>query len=243
MLRFKNSFFDIRKLSSAVHKTEPVRRWVSSQAFQFNINNPVSIDELNTSSVPKVLPNIKTTDTWVTNVCSTPITIKHTYDFERKPTPLWENILKKKYTKPLLKILTLDSLLWFSTHDNTSSMVIKIFNDLAVFVGFSSVLLLSTIIHDAYTFPDIKKENGTFYTYESNEKYDKPIFVIDDWSARAPYLTILSILKHHTYIILSSVNSDMSLEKTMKCYTMSNSLLQTLMMCLDLNHITNTVIF
>lgn len=213
MLRFKNPLFDIKKLSGVVHKTVFVRRCASFEAFQFDVNNPISINELNTSSVPKVLPNIETTDTWVINACSTPITVKRTYDFERKPTPLWERILKKKYTKPLLNILALDSLLWAITYNNTSSLTIKLFNDFTIFVGVSSALLLSTIIHDVCSFPDIKKTNDIFYTSESNEKYDKPIFVIDDWIAQAPYLRILSILKHHTNIILSSVNSNISLEK------------------------------
>lgn len=60
---------------------------------------------------------------------------------------------------------------------------------------------------------DIYKMNNRKYIPEYDEKYDKPILVIDDWDNTAPYLRILSILKHHTHVILSSIDTKSSLEK------------------------------
>lgn len=60
---------------------------------------------------------------------------------------------------------------------------------------------------------DIFKMYSRKYIPEYDEKYDKPILVIDDWDNKAPYLRILSILKHHTRVIFSSTNTNISLEK------------------------------
>lgn len=95
MFRFKKlipnitrSFNSYTPVTVLVH----VHRYLSSFP-QFDINNPISINDINTSLVPKTLPNIKTTNTHVVHTCTTPITINHTANLKRK-MPLAESIKK-----------------------------------------------------------------------------------------------------------------------------------------------------
>lgn len=182
----------------------PVHRYLSSFT-QFDINKPISINDINTSSVPNSLPNIKTTNTHVINTCTTPITINHTTNLKRK-MPLAESI-KNNHVASISAVVAIDLAYWSLTCDQTRFG----FDFLFSWIGFIGIYMLCKSLVEVGA--DISEMNARKYIPKHDAKYDKPILVIDDWDGTAPYLRILSMLRHHTHIILSSIDTNKSFEK------------------------------
>lgn len=192
-----------------------IPKYLSNRAFEFDIGNPISVDELNTSSVPKVLPKIEVTDTRVVDIGlgTSQIAINKTSFLERKKP--WRELFDKYTPKGFIVVHVLGFAYIFYSASPTTPIVQNIVGCLGI-LAFTGV----TIMHCEEAtverfFDDVYRIRRDYYKPKYSEEYDKPILVIDDWTDQAPYLRILTWLKNrsHNVFISTASNTDIPWEK------------------------------
>lgn len=212
MLRFKQFIPNTSRFSNILVS---IPKYFSNRTFEFDINNPISIDELNTSSVPKVLPKIKVTNTRVIDVGfdASQIAINKTSFLERKKP--WGE-LYDKYTP---KGFIVAHVLGFSYIFYSASPTTPILQNILGCFGILALTGVTIMYCEEATverfFNDVYRIRRNYYKPKYSEEYDKPILVIDDWTDQAPYLRILTWLKNrsHNVFLSTTSNTDILWEK------------------------------